>query len=256
MGPNFDINKVKWLQGSHGLPTAYYKLDIPSVTGIINTMVPDPEMEEWIRKEGKEKVDEIMRLAGYRGTALHIFLQNFIENFSKTKDISEALKVTQTKSPEILEKENIPKNKIEEGRNLFYKFYYSEYPSQYSDVIGTELGIYSPTLFYRGKLDIFYLNKIFGYTVTDFKTSSDYIKKGSVKEYKYFLQLGAYSNCIDEMYKEKVNIKRASILCINTKLDKLQEIICVGKQLQEYKEKFKTMTKNFHIKNNQKYLII
>lgn len=59
------------------------------------------------------------------------------------------------------------------------------------------------------------------------------------------------------MYGNKnLEIKRASILCINTKLDKLQEIICVGKQLQEYKEKFKTMTKNFHIKNNQKYLII
>ena len=58
------------------------------------------------------------------------------------------------------------------------------------------------------------------------------------------------------MYGNKnLEIKRASILCINTKTDVLQEIKLQGKELQEYKEKFKTIVCEFHIKNNQKYLI-
>ena len=88
----------------------------------------------------------------------------------------------------------------------------------YTNLISTEMGVHSPSLFYRGKIDVFFQNKIFGLAITDFKTSNGYIKKGSVKELKYFLQLGAYSNCIDELYKHKnVTCKFASILCVNTK---------------------------------------
>jgi len=184
------------------------------------------------------------------------FLENFINTLFKTKNISEALKIIQIDTPKQLHEKQIPENKIKEGRDLFYKFYYSNFINNYNNLIKTELGIYSPTLFYRGKADIFYIDKIFGYAVTDFKTSSSYIKKGSVKELKYFLQLGAYVTAIEEMYGNKnLEIKRASILCINTKTDVLQEIKLQGKELQEYKEKFKTIVCEFHIKNNQKYLI-
>ena len=82
---NFDINKVKWTTGWKNLPTAYYPIKVPGVTTIINELIPDPEMEEWIRKVGQAKVDEIMTNASYRGTAMHTFIQNFIDTLSKTK---------------------------------------------------------------------------------------------------------------------------------------------------------------------------
>jgi CobQ-like glutamine amidotransferase family enzyme len=85
---------------------------------------------------------------------------------------------------------------------------------------------------------------------------NDYIKKGSVKELKYKCQLGGYSAALDEMYLEKgITIKRSSILCVSTKSEILQEIICEGKELEEYKERFKTLVKEWHIKNNQTYLL-
>lgn len=176
--------------------------------------------------------------------------------FAKTKDASEALAFTQTTTPAQLIKEGVPQYKIDEGRELFYKFYYSDFSSIYTNPIGIELGIYSASLFYRGLVDIFYSDRVFGPAVTDFKTSNGYIKKDSVKELKYKHQLGGYSLALEEMYKDKgLKIKRSSILCVNTKTEGLQEIICEGKQLEYYKEEFKKIITEWHAKNNQSYLL-
>jgi len=252
----FNIENIKWQKGSYGLPECVYKIKVPGVTTIIGEMIPDPEWDAFIAQVGKEKADQIMISAGHRGSAMHLFIENFIKIYNASTDVSEALRVTQETSPEILRKDGIPEDKINEGRSLFYKFYYSDYPNQYFDMIATEMGIYSPSLFYRGKLDILYKDKIFGLSLTDFKSSNGKIKKGSTKELKYFYQLGAYANAIDEMYKEKnIVINRATILCIDKRDDVLQEIELVGKELKEYKEKFKTLVKNYHITNNTEYLI-
>jgi len=98
--------------------------------------------------------------------------------------------------------------------------------------------------------------RVLGPKVTDFKTSSDYIKKNSVKEYKYKCQLGGYCLALDEMFEEKgIVINAASILCVSTKSDILQEIECSGSELQEYKEKFKNLTIEWHKANNSLGLI-
>jgi hypothetical protein len=219
-------------------------------------MIADPDYDEFVKNVGKEKAEQIMNSAGQRGSATHSFIENFLSKYSETKDVSEALKYTQETSPRNLIKEEIPIDKIQEGRDLFYKFYYSDYPNQFSDILAMELAIYSPSYFYRGKLDIFYKHKLFGLAVTDLKSSNGKIKQGSAKEYKYKLQLGGYANCIDEMYVEKkINVNYASILCIDKQTEILQEISSSGNELQKLKDDFKTLCKNFHIKNNQSYLI-
>lgn len=256
MAFNFDLNNVKWIKGSYGLPEAVHKIKVPSVTSVIGEMIPDPEFDQFVAQVGKEKADQIMISAGNRGSAMHTFIEEFISIYSKTKDVSEALRVTQETSPKILLESNIPADKIEEGRNLFYKFYYSDHSTQFNDLLAIELGIYSSTLFYRGKLDILYKDKLFGLSLCDLKSSNGRIKKGSTKELKYFYQLGGYARALDEMYKEKnVVINRASILCVDKKSDILQEVELSGVKLTEFKEKFKTLVTEYHIKNNQEYLI-
>jgi hypothetical protein len=251
----FDLTKVKWVKGHHDLPEAHYIFHVPSVSTILSE-VPDPELEAFIQNIGKEKADEIMKLAAFRGSATHIFIQQFIIKYSQNKDISEALKYTQEESPRLLEREQVPQNKIEEGRNLFYKFYYSDYSNRYLDVLAIELMIYSPLYYYRGKLDILYKDKLFGLSITDFKSASEKIKKDSAKEYKMKLQLGAYANAIEEMYKEKnIIVNNANILCINKRDDVIQEIMCSGTELQKMKDEFKTLVKSWHIKYNQQFLI-
>lgn len=251
----FDRENIKWFNGSHGLPEAYYKMKVPSVSAILS-LIPDPEFEAWVAGMGKERVDEIMKQAGYRGTAMHAFIEVFINTLFKTKDVSEALSTAQTTTPLLLQEQEVPNNKILEGRDLFYKFYYSDFPSEYSDLIGTELGIYSKRLFYRGKADILFKERVHGPKVTDFKTSSGYIKKDSVKEYKYKCQLGGYCLALDEMFEEKgIIVNAASILCVNTKSDILQEIECSGTELLEYKEKFKTLVIQWHKINGSESLM-
>jgi len=118
------------------------------------------------------------------------------------------------------------------------------------------MGVYSSSLFYRGKLDILYRDPLFGIALTDFKSSSEKIKKGSVKEYKYFCQLGGYSQCLKEMYASKgLIINRASILCIDKKSDIVNEIVLSGAKLREYEEIFSKLVIEYHKKLNQDYLI-
>jgi hypothetical protein len=256
MGFDFNLNNVKWIKGSYGLPEAVLKIKVPSVTSVIGEMIPDPEFDQFVAQVGKEKADQIMISAGNRGSAMHTFIEEFISIYSKSKDVSEALRVTQENSPKILLESNIPADKIEEGRNLFYKFYYSDHSTQFNDLLAIELGIYSSTLFYRGKLDILYKDKLFGLSLCDLKSSNGRIKKGSTKELKYKLQLGAYSRCISEMYKEKgVKCTNASILCVDKNTDILQEIKISGNELIEYENKFVDLIKEYHIKNDQEYLL-
>jgi hypothetical protein len=252
---DFNKENIQWIKGSHDLPECIYKIHVPSVSEILSS-VSDPELEAFIEGVGKDKADEIMKQAADRGKSMHIFIQQFISEYSKNKDISEALRYTQEQSPKMLDDAGIPGNKIEEGRDLFYKFYYSDYSNQYLDVLGIELAIYSPLYFYRGKLDILYKNKLFGLSITDFKSSNGKIKKGSAKEYKMKLQLGAYSLCIKNMYQEKgITVNYASILCIDKQNDILQEIVLSGAELTDYENKFIELVKEYHIKHEQEYLI-
>lgn len=257
MDNKIDLKHAKWQKGWKGLPELWVKLTVPSVTKIINEMVPDPEMEEWVRKVGEEKAQQIMTAAGFRGTAMHCFIENFVNQYAKTKDASESLKHTQIVSPEILLKEEVPQYKIDEGRDLFYKFYYSDFSNNYENLIGSEVGVYSPSIYFRGLADVFYNDRVFGPAVTDYKTLSQFIKKGSVKELKYKLQIGGYALGLDEMYKDKnLKINRSSILCVSTKTDLLEEIVLSGAELEKYKQEFKTLVIDWHKKNNQQYNIM
>lgn len=256
MGFKFDINRVKWIKGSYGLPECVYKINVPGVTTIINELIPDPSWDEFVLSVGKEKADIILKGAGNRGSSMHTYIEKFLENYSKSNDVSEALRYTQEESLKLLREQDIPDNKIEEGRNLFYKFYYSDKPQVFAKLIAMELGLYSPSLYYRGKLDILYNSSLYGISITDFKSSNGKVKKGSAKEIKFKLQLGAYVYALEEMYREKkTEVKYASILCIDKQTDILQEIELTGKELIEYKQKFVELAKEWHRIHHQEYLI-
>ena len=241
------------------MPEAYIRIKTPGVSSIINDQIPDPEIDKWIEEVGKEKSDEITQAAWHRGTAMHKFIENFIIKMKEVRDPGVALTYTLSVTPAMLSsvEENVPPHKINQGRELFYKFYYSDQSKAYTEILGTELNIYSPYYFYRGKTDWLYHQQLFGLSVSDFKTSSKLIIPGSIKEIKYKHQLGAYALGIEDMYKSKskdVKINYASIICIQTNSDIVQSIECANEELEEYKEKFKTIVKQWHIKYGQQFL--
>jgi len=252
---NFNIKKVKWLKDFYGNPTAYYPLRVPGVTTVLGDMIVDPDYLKFVEEVGEEKAKQITEAAWHRGTSMHAFIENFLKDLAATKDPTSALRHTQQVTPALLEKEGVPMDRIDKGREMFFSFYHSDYANAYIDLIGTELSLYSQTLFFRGKTDVFYNEKGVGRVVTDFKTVSKPIQKGSIKELVYKRQLGAYALAIEEMLKDKdVKVQKASILAVNTKRYLLQEIVCEGLELEEQKNEFSKLVKQWHIKNNQGFL--
>jgi hypothetical protein len=251
---DFKKENIRWLKDYYGNPSAYLQIKTPSVSAILE-QIPDPEWEQFIKDVGEEKALKISKDAQDRGKSMHAFIETFIKEFAKTNDPSHALQQAQTITPKfLLENENVPLEKIDKGREMFLNFYYSKYANVYKDLIGSELFLYSPTLFYRGKTDVFY-KELNNKLVTDFKTSSKLIEKGSVKERKYKLQLGGYVYALEDMLKEQsVTINKASILVIQTKSTNIQEIFVEGDELEKQKEEFKNLVKQFHINNNQGFL--
>lgn len=239
----------------YGNPSAYYPLRTPGVTTVINDLIPDPEWDEFVKEVGEEKAQQILEAAGQRGTAMHCFIENFILAYSKSGDPSRALKYTQEVSCDMLTEQNIPSNKIEKGRELFFNFYYSDYSSVYKNIISTEMPVFSPFLFYRGKIDLFYNIPHIGKSILDFKSSSSTIKKGSTKEKKYKLQLGGYALGVEHMFAQKnIKINKSSFLIIMTNSNIISEITCENEELEEQKNEFKTLIKEWHIKNKQSFL--
>ncbi len=255
MDIKFDSNDIKWFKGYKNLPQAYLKIKTPSVTGIINDMVPDPGLEEWIKEVGKEKAEKIMKAAGHRGTAMHVFIEEFLKVYKISRDPSKALKHTQKNAVLLLEEQKIPKDKIDIGRDLFYNFYSSEHIDAFLNLLGIELPVYSPFLYFRGLADIVYKRKGYGLASSDFKTSSTFIERGSIKEKKYKLQLGAYGLALDHMFKDKgIKTNYSSIISMHTKSSMIQLIECEGQDLEENKKEFKTLVKEWHKNNNQEFL--
>ena len=109
-------------------------------------------------------------------------------------------------------------------------------------------------MFYRGFIDVFYRENL-GCVVTDFKTSSKPIEKGTTKEKKYKLQIGGYAVAVEEMFEEKnIKVNKASILVVPTKSAILQEVVCEGEELSNYKEEFKNLCVKWHNENGQGFL--
>ncbi|MEG1141339.1 MAG: PD-(D/E)XK nuclease family protein [Clostridia bacterium] len=245
------IDKLDWRKNERGYADGYLKLKIPSVSTVLGT-IPDPEFDQWKIDMG-DKADAILEAAGHRGTAMHCFLEHFCKEMTVCKDKNIAIKKCLDISFKTLNEENIPLDKINKGRNMFYNFFYSEYPERFTNVIASELKLYSPTYLYRGALDIAYNYN--GLVISDFKSASSYLKPGTVKEQKYKTQLGAYALMVEDMSK-KTKIDKSSIICLSTNSENIQEICIEKEELEYYKEEFKKLVFNWHRDTNQEFLFL
>ena len=252
-----DLRNTKWMKGWRDMPEAYVRIKTPGVTTIINDMIPNPEIDEWIKAVGQEKADQITQASYDRGNSMHLFIEIYLQEMKKSGDPSAALKACQIGAPPLLLKENISEYKIAEGRNLFYTFIESDYISDYKKLIGTESNIHSPYLFYRGKIDWLFTKEKWGVSVRDFKSGNKYIEPDSRKELGYKYQLGGYALALEHMYKkEKKDIKvgYASIVNMQKSSQMAQNVECAGGELDEYKLKFSKIAKEWHINNGQGFL--
>jgi len=249
---------ITWKKGYYGWWNAYNesgkKLVIPSVSKVVDSK-DDPELNNWIQEVGEEKANKIMKLAADRGTVLHKFMENFYLAIAAKGDTEKALLYTQKKSLQQLAKEDIAKKQIETGRNMFYQLLESFAPNsdnpEVHEVLGLEHKVANFELPYRGAYDINYLwpaaNKL-NNVITDYKSSSSYVEKGSVKERKYMLQLSGYWTAYEQMTGNKLDFAK---IWVSVKNAGTQEILIDRSQYAELYHEFSELCEHFHKMHGQ-----
>lgn len=249
---------ITWKQGYYGWWNAYdengNKLVIPSVTKVVDSK-DDPELDTFREEVGEEQFQRIMKLAGDRGTALHKFMENYFLAWAKKGDHEKSLLYTQRKSLDQLKSEKIADKQIETGRNMFYQLLESFVPTsdnpEVHEVLGLEKKVANFLLPYRGAYDINYLwpaaNKL-NNVITDYKSASSFIEKGSTKERKYKLQLSGYWTAYEQMTKNKLDYAK---IWVSVKNAGTQEILIGRKEYNDLWEEFKELCVHFHKQHGQ-----
>jgi hypothetical protein len=192
----------------------FYDVDgeyLPSVTTVLSSLSKEG-IEEWRKKVGEEKAEQIMRAAANRGTLAHKMWEEYLRN-----DPNYGVGVMPTSI--LLFKQLQPWL----DRNIDFLY-------------GNEIPLFSKSLRTAGRCDA--VASVNGRpAIIDFKTSSKVKKQEYIKN--YYLQCTVYSMMVEEMYG--IVVEDAYIL-IAVEGDKPQSFPFKTKK---YKEEVREIFTNF-----------
>jgi hypothetical protein len=234
---NYPWGRGYVIKGDFGPP-----LILPSVTTVLKLV--KIEKYEKIKKEfGEEKWKKIMSDAAERGNSLHIMLEIFILEWAKEKNVEKSLKKAQIFALEESRKENGKYAKVvERGRKLFWNFYYDKFWETISEVVASEVFLY--TTFkggWAGTTDFVYYNTTGDLIVDDFKSATFAKEEDEILAYK--LQIVAYMFMCAEKYGKVPKMGRIRIS--NEKEEGLQTFIVHDWEMKEYLKKFISLLEKF-----------
>ena len=156
---------------------------LPSVTTILGKTKDKTFLKKWRQKVGEKKAEEIIKSAGQIGTALHLYIERFV-NGEQYKDLTKIG----------IQAEKMAQKIIDEAFKDLTEIWGSEvhlyYPGKYAgttDMIGV----------YKGRP-----------TIIDFKQSNRPKKREWVQD--YLMQLAAYAQAHNELFG--TNIEQGVIL--------------------------------------------
>ena len=184
---------------------------LPSVTTILDRTKPLEERQklwDWIKREGKERANQIKTRSANRGSTMHKILECMIkeENYADlTPNGQEA-----TKMAEMIAERGL---------------------SNVSGWYGSEINIFYPGL-YAGQTDLVGVHSGSD-AIIDFKQTN----KPKQREWinNYFLQMAAYAMAHDQVYGTQIK-KGVIMMCSPDPY--YQEFIIEGEELKQYKYKF------------------
>ncbi len=193
----------------HGART--YDVDgtkLPSVTTILAKTKDQSYLNKWKEKVGNEEAERIKNHSSKRGTAMHKFLEKYLEG-SGYEDLT----------PIGQEAKSMAQKIIEIGLTPISEYY------------GTEVTLYYPGL-YAGSTDLICLHNDME-TVVDFKQANRPKRTEWIED--YFLQIAAY--CMAHDFVHKSNIRQGIIMVSTTDLF-YQEFKFQDKDLQKWKHQW------------------
>jgi hypothetical protein len=213
-------------------------LFMPSVTSILS-LKSSSYLTELEQKIGKEDLQRISDRAAKRGTAMHLFLENYMICIRKKGDPDSCLLYTQRKSTDTLLHE-MDKDRVDNGRSLFYNLYHSGIFDKIKKVIFTEKFLHSEKFLFAGTTDFGFLDTRDYIVITDFKSASSPRDEDTIDKYKY--QVAAYAIAFEEMYNKPVHRGEVWI----SYSDGLQIIEVCGEEMELKKVEFLELCTAYH----------
>jgi len=201
-------------QGTRIYDVAGHRL--PSVTTILSKTKNQKFLKEWKAKVGEKKAEEIKNLSSARGTAMHKYLESYIQEIGY-EDFTGIGNEAKSMAEKVIEIGLAPVDG-----------YY-----------GSEVTMYYPGL-YAGQTDLVCMHNGED-AIVDFKQSNRPKKKEWIED--YYLQIAAYAMAHD--YVHKSTIKKGVIMVCTPDLY-YQEFVVEGAELRQYKHKFLKRLDMYH----------
>ena len=189
------------------------KMLLPSVTTVLKATEPESKrksLDKWVRRVGEDEATRIKELAGSRGTAMHYYLQKYIDpNCKGYMDLTTTGRVAEPMAKKI----------IASGLE------------DLTEVWGSEVTVYYPGL-YAGATD---LAGIYDYSesIIDFKQSNKPKQREWIED--YFMQLGAYAMAHNYVYGTKID---QGVILMCTPDCYFQKFVIRGKEFVKHQHNF------------------
>jgi hypothetical protein len=216
-------DKYNYLTGKqitdHESGTRVYEIvgnRLPSVTTILGKTKDQEFLKKWKAKVGEAKAEEIKNLSSRRGTAMHKYLECYIESkgYEDLTDIGVQAKPMAQKIIDI-------------GLAPVDEWY------------GSEVTLYYPGL-YAGSTDLVCRHNGMD-TIIDFKQANKPKNKDWIED--YYLQIAAYCMAHDYVYNSKI---QQGIIMVCTPDLYFQEFKFKDHELRQWKHKFLKRLDMYH----------
>ena len=198
---------------------------LPSVTTILQGTQSEEKrkrLAEWRRKVGENVAERYKDEASRRGTAMHEFLEYYLQN-KKILDLSDEGQAASGMGQAI----------VDQGfKDL-------------NEIWGSEVTLFYPGL-YAGQTDLcgIYQNRE---SIIDFKQTNKPKRKERIED--YFLQLAAYAMAHDIIYKTCVD---QGVILMCSKDGFFQKFTSNGREFTNFKHRFLRRVDNFYQKRGNR----
>ena len=192
---------------------------LPSVTTILSQTRDQSFLTTWKNKVGHENAERIKNVSANRGTAMHKFLEKYIEGvgYEDLTTIGREAKIMAQKI-------------IESGLKNITEYY------------GSEVSLYYHGL-YAGATDLVCMHDGME-SIVDFKQANRPKRKEWIED--YYLQIAAYAMAHDHMHGSQI---RQGIIMICTPDSYYQEFKVQDEELRMYRHKFLKRLSQYHDQN-------
>ena len=198
---------------------------LPSVTTILSATQSEEKaasLARWKSKVGEKEAERVKNEAANRGTAMHQFLEYYIQN-KKLLDLTDEGREASSMGQAIIE------NGLKDLEEIW----------------GSEVTLFYPGL-YAGQTDLcgIYSGRE---SIIDFKQTNKPKRREWIED--YFLQLAAYAMAHDVIYGTCVD---QGVILMCSKDGFFQKFTSTGKEFTRYKHKFLEKTGQFYQKTTSK----